>query len=233
MSLLQDIQNMKYRSVIDLIKNEEPYDKKRDVINGYEAYDLCHKRYMSLYNLLSPLKIILGKDVIITGVNFVDGIQDDVSLLIRYTNGEKKSFITLTLISLDEFDVQLSDTSVDHDEFVEKNYHFLKRLIKELVYYGYNDDYEIAVNSTSSKFMMLDNCNSFNIADCDKKTFAIETNHQTNEENGIISSNGKTMSDYPRLKELLMDEENINKVYEHLHIYKDEFPKKLIKKIKR
>ena len=56
MGLLDDNQNTKYRLITDLVKFDEPFDKKKNSLTGLETLELLHKRYLKLRDILEPLK---------------------------------------------------------------------------------------------------------------------------------------------------------------------------------
>ena len=91
MGTLQDVPNTKYRVILELIKNEESYDKTQSVISGLEAFYLCHKRYETLQNILLPLKAALGNDIVITSVSFSNDMQDEMGIAIKYLKNEYKN----------------------------------------------------------------------------------------------------------------------------------------------
>ena len=80
MGILGEIESMKYRFVLDLIKNTEHYDKKRSVITAEEAFKLCYNRYLLMQKILMPLKRKLGERVDVTDISFANGNQDETNI---------------------------------------------------------------------------------------------------------------------------------------------------------
>ena len=228
MGTLQDI---KYRSILELIKNEEPFDKKRKVISGLEAFNLCHKRYESLRNILTPLKNKLGKDIIITSINFTNGMQGELGIIIKYIKDRKLNMLAISILDLEINDFILSDSTFESDDFLTLNYDILLKAVNELDQFDYISNPEIFLKSTSNKFDISDNCHEFVIKSIDEKTFSIGNIHRLFDLDGKLFNPDKITSEYPKLLEELMNEENIKKIYSNLRIYENDFPKRLIKKI--
>ena len=231
MGTLQDIQNIKYRSILDLIKNEESYDKKQKVISGLEAFYLCHKRYESLQNILLPLKQKLGKDIIITSANITNAMQDEMGIIIKYVKNSKLCMIAISIFDLEAFDIVLSDPEFDNEEFIEENRYIISEIIGNLLHYNYLDDPEIQLASCSKKLIINDNCNDYLIKSSEGKMFTIGTNHRLYDNTKNVYNHDMIVSENNRLTEELNNDEVINKIYSNLRIYEGEFPKGLIKKI--
>lgn len=231
MSILQELQDIKYRMVLDLVKKEEPYDKKRNVVSGEEAFLMLHERYESLQNLLEPLKKSLGDNIKFVDISFNNNLEAENNLLIKYLNGYKRCFLGINYIDDGQIDVMLSDISINEEDFLKENYLFLQYVLYKLDDYYINNSSEVIRESTSKKFFIRDNFSIFNIRDQGRKLFSIETSHFQYDKDGL-KANRETLSEYRKLRELLLDSDNIQKIYEHLRIYEDKFPDKILKKIR-
>lgn len=231
MGALQDIQNMRYRFILDLIKNEEQYDKSQRVISGLEAFYLFHQRYESLQRILEPLKNILGKNITIISIGFNDTMQDEKGMAIKYLNNDKLNLMTVNMYDLEISEIILSDSLLDENNFLEQNRDIVSKIICELENIGCIDEPEILLKSSSKKITISDNCIDFIVKSSEEKLFSIGTNHFIYNKDKKIYVRDKVISDNTKLKEELMNEENIQKIYNNLRIYEEDFPKRLIKKI--
>ena len=232
MSILQGIENVKYRFVLDLIKNEENYDKKLKVISGLEAFYLCHERYKLLQNVLLPLKNLLGDDTTITSVGFTNDMQSETGIAIKYVKNSNPYIIIIRLYDLEVFDISVSSQEFDSDEFLETNRNFINEIVNELNSLGYIDEPEISLKSSSKRFIINDNSDDFIIKANDEKLFSIGTNHYLYDKNEKLLLPDKIISDNAMIKEWLVDEEKIQKIYSNIRINEEDFPKRLIKKIR-
>ena len=91
MSILQEFENMKYHFVLNLIKKEEQYDKKRKVITASELHKKCYDRFLSTQEILLPLKKRLGDRVEVTDINFVNSNEDEKNLIYHYADNVRRS----------------------------------------------------------------------------------------------------------------------------------------------
>ncbi len=226
MGLFEEIESIKYRFVLDLIKNDEPYDKKKNTLNGEEVFALCHKRYQLMKNILLPLKEKLGDNIEIIDINFAD-MQDNFSIMVRYSKNSRQNYFTISRSDFNDIEVSSSDNDLEKYDFVILNKKIILDIFKQI--YHESLDCEFYINSTSKKFMILDNCKNFNIKDSNNKIFSLECAHLVYEKNNLLCSNEKTLSAYQKLKELLLDYANVLKIYQHLHIYEEDFPQVLKK----
>lgn len=231
MGTFPDVQNINYRHILELIKNEENFDKNKRVISGLEAFYLCHKRYESLINVLLPLKNRLGENVVITSINFSNAMQDENGIAIKYIKNDKLYMMSFSLCDLGIVDISLSDQEIDSDFFLEENREVFLSMINELNQLGYIDYPEIILNSSSKKIIINDNCDDFNIRNNDEKVFLLGTNHYLYEKDKKIFVPERIFSGNEKINEELLNEDNIQKIYNNIRIYEDDFPKMLIKKI--
>lgn len=230
MGTFSDVQNVNYRFLLELIKNEEHYDKNKRVISGLEAFYLCHKRYESLQNVLAPIKNKIGQDVVITGVNFSNAMQDEKGIAIKYIKNDKLYMMSISTADLGIVNISLSDQGLDNDLFLEENYDVILSVINELNGLDYLDYPEIILNSSSKRLIISDNFDDFIIKNNDEKVSLLGTNHYLYEKDKKIFIPEKINNIIK--SEELMNEDNIEKIYNNLRIYEDDFPKTLIKKIK-
>ena len=227
MSLLRELESIKYSHVIDLIKRDEGYDKKKNVLNGEEVFKLCHDRYMKLNEILLPLKKKLGEDIEITDISFVHGMQDDTNIVVKYNDDEKPSFLTITNSDFNDIQLTSLNDKLEKYGFILAN----KKIILDIFNYIYDEslDSEFYVKSTSKKFVIKDNCKSFIIKDISEKIFSLELMHSSYTKNGLMYDKEKIISAYQKLKEILLDENNLINIYKHIYIYEEDFPKILKK----
>ena len=232
MGTFPDMQNINYRYILELINNEEHYDKNKRVISGLEAFYLFHKRYESLQKILMPLGDKLGQGVNIISISFSNAMQDEKGIAIKYLKDDKLYMISISLFDLGIFDVALSDLVLDSDAFLEKNHDIISSIISELDQFNYIDNYNIVLNSSSKKLIIGDNCDNFMIRSNAEKVCLLETNHYLYEKDKKLFIPEKNVNDNIKINEELMDEENIQKIYNNIRIYENDFPKELIKKIR-
>ena len=231
MGLLSELENIKYASAFELIKNEEAYDKTRRVVSGLEAFYLCYERYELLRNIINPLKIIFGDNMIVVGVSFNSINQNETVVTIKYVINDKLNIMVINMFDLDILEITLSDSSIDSD-ILEEDSSIISKIIFELDGYGFFDESEISLRSSSKKFNVIDNCSDFIIKSIDEKILSVGTNYyQYNKEKKLYLPDRIT-SESSKLKELLANEENVQRIYSNLRIYEDDLPKRLIKKIK-
>ena len=228
MSLLRELESMKYSAVIDLIKRDEVYDKKRSVITGEEAFRLCHARYQAMQDLLLPLKNRLGKNIEITDISFAHGMQDDTNIVVKYNDNGKASFFTITNSDFNDIEIVASNNRLEKYGFIMANKGIILDIFNKI--YVESLDSEFYLNSTSKKFIIKDNCKAFTVKDNNERIFSIETNHFMYSKSNTVYNKDKVICAYQILKEMLLDENNILNIYQHIHVYEEDFPKILIKK---
>ena len=229
MSILQEFENMRYRYVLDLIKNEEQYDKKKVVITAEEAFKLFYKRYLLMKEILLPLKKKLGEKVEVTDISFVNGMQDDMSIVIKYTKEEKNYVLALSNLDYEDITIISTDVIVSQEQFVDVNKRIIIDTFRNISNNGLDE--ENIIKSTTKKFIIKDNCDKFKICDIDEKVFGMEGSYSIYEKNGSIFDLSKITCNYSKLKEMLSNSENGLAIYQHMHIYEEDIPKELIKKI--
>lgn len=229
MSLLREFESIKYSTVVDLIKRDENYNKKRSILNGEEVFKLCHNRYQKLQEILLPLKKKLGENIEITDISFVHGMQDDTNIFVRYNDNDKASFFTISKSDFNDIEIASTNDRLEKYGFVLINKKIILDIFKQID--NESLDSEFYLNSTSGKFVVKDNCKSFIVKDNNEKIFSLEGTHSMYKKNGLMYDKEKTICAYQKLKEMLLNDENIIKIYQHLHVYEEDFPKILVKKL--
>jgi len=226
MILLNELENMKYRHVLELIKNDEQYDKKRSVISAREVYDLCYKRYLLAEQILMPLKEKIGKEVNITDISLNSGMEEYISFLIKYIKNEKEYILVLSSLDYQDIEIVTSDDLISNREFIDDN--------RKIILNTFNDimdshlDNEIMISSTTKRYAINDTCNLFTIKDAD--IFLLENRKSDYKENALPYPI-RIKCNYPKLKELLQDEKNRLAIYDHIKIYESTIPNLLTKKL--
>lgn len=229
MSIIQDLEALKYRSVIDLIRKEEPYDKNKNIISGDEAFTLCFNRYLILQEILLPLKEKLGKEVEVTDISFVNGMQNDIRIIIKYNRGNKQYTIALTNIENQDIEIIADDEIARKQGLIRSN----KRIVLN-AFYGIDENNltdDITIKSTSGRFILHDNYDSFEIKDVDGKLFRLEKKYSSYVKDKSLTNPTKLECNFPKLRELLENEDNVLALYNHFHAYENMFPTSLIKKL--
>ena len=229
MSILQEFENMKYRNVLELIKNEEQYDKKKSAITGEKAIELCYNRYLLMQEILLPLKTKLGERVEVTNIYITNPNEEDNGIIIKYIKDNKDYVLALTNLDYEDISIISTDIVAQQEHFVEENKKTIIDTFKDISDNSLDD--EIIIKSTSGKFMIKDNCDSFMISDIDERIFKMEGKYSTYEKNGSLFDISKLSCNFPKLKVMLSDCSNGLAIYKHLHIYEEDIPKELIKKI--
>ncbi len=229
MGILQDIENLKYRYVLDTINGEEQYDKKRSVITGMDAYKMCLDRYNLLQKVLSPLKKRLGDRVDVTDIAFIKSNDDENGIIVKYIKNNQLYFLSLSNLDYEDVNVIGTDEKVKNSDFIDTNRRIILQTFRDISDNSLDDD--IIVKSTTGRFTIKDNCDSFSIKDTEGKIFTIDGKYSDYKKNGIISNPSKLLCNFPKLKELLSQEEVVLSLYQHIHIYEDTFPKELTKKL--
>ena len=227
MSIIQELESIKYRFVLDLIKSDEQYDKKRNVISGEEAFKLFLKRYGLMQNVLLPLKKKLGNRIYVTDINIVNSYEEETGILVKYIKDDKQYLISISNLDYEDINIVATDSRVQNTDFVEVNRSIILQTFRDISDNNLNDD--ILVKSTSGKFLIKDNCDIFNIKDLDGKVFSIDMKYSNYLKKDVSPSN--LVCTYPKLKELLTNGVVISSILEHIHVYEDDFPKELTKKL--
>ena len=227
MSILQSIESIKYLFVLDLVKNDETFDKKRSVITGDEVFKLCHERYQFLQSLLLPLKERLGNDIEIIDVSFIKGMQNDTNILVKYNDNNQSKYFTIFYSDLSDVSIELLDGKLEKYDFANSNKRIIRNIYKKI--HSESLDTDFYINSTSKKFVINDNCNIFSISDINESVFSVEGSHSVYDKNGLMYDRDKIISYYKKLKELLVQDDNILNIYRHIHVYEEDFSKILKK----
>ena len=226
MGLLDELD--KYRSISELIKTDENYDKKRNILTGEEVYKLCQDRYELLQEVLHPLKKKLGENIEIIDIGFVRGMQDDTHIGVRYNKNDKQNIFSISKSDFNDIEIKCSDELLEKLGFVRVNKKLIldtfKRIGEE------NLDEEVSINSTSKKFVINDTITKFVIRDAASKIFSIEGSHASFAKDGLMYNKEKINIGNPKIKESLENDENVMNVYRHLRVYEEDIPKVLIKK---
>lgn len=227
MGLLDELD--KYHSVFELIKNDESYNKKKSVLTGEEVFKLCQDRYKVMQGILRPLKKRLGENIEIIDIGFVNGMQGESIISIKYNKDDKLNGFSIINSDFSDIEIKASDDKLEKLNFVLLN----KGIIKE-VFDSVDKlelDQEIRINSTSKKFVISDILRRFIIKDATGKLLTIEGSHPLYIKEGLMYSKESIITPNPKLKELLENEDNIMNIYRHLRVYEEDIPKTLKKLI--
>ena len=229
MGILQELEGMKYRFVSDLITSEEQYDKKRNVISAYDAYNMCYDRYLLLQNILLPLKTKLGNRVDVTDIKFVSANDDEKGLIVNYIKDNTPYFLSISNIDYEDISVIGSDIRVRNSDFVDNNRGIIIETFRNISNESLDED--ITLKSTTGKFIIIDNCDKFMVSDLERKVFSTEGRYSNYGNSNSLSNPSSLVCNFPKLKELLLVEENVLALYKNIHIYEADLPKELIKKL--
>jgi len=112
---------------------------------------------------------------------------------------------------------------------VNENSDVVFKVFNDIMNYSLNE--EITIKSTTGKFVIEDNCDSFIIKDIEGKMFSLENKYSSYEKTHSLVKSSKLECNIPKLKELLEVEDNILALYNHLHIYEDELFNEKIKEL--
>ena len=226
MGILEEMESIKYRSFLDLIKMDEAYDKKKNSITGLDAFVLLHRRYLKLKNILSPLKDKIGNGIEIVDIDFSDGMQDEVTIAIKYTKKNKSHILSISSF-YDQIEVNSSDVEIENETFIQNNKKIFQNIFKGIE--EYHLDSKIYINTASKKYVISDLADSLTLKDTESKVFMVNTKHSLYEKNRLLIN--RIDCNYPKLKELLEKEDNILNIYNHIHIYEEDLDNVLIKKL--
>ena len=226
MGLLDELD--KYRSVFDLIKNDESYDKKRSTLTGEEVFKLCQDRYELIQSILRPLKKRLGENIEVIDIGFVKPAEEEGRISVWYSKDEKQYLFSISNLGFKDIEISSSDTKLERLEFVLVN----KGLILDTFNQIDKDslDIDISINSTSKKFNITDTLKNFSIKDALGKLLTIEGSHISYAKDGLMYNKDKIVTPNQKLKEALTIDENIINMYRHLRVYEEDIPSVLIKK---
>ena len=221
----------KYHAIFELIKNDEPYDKKQSVLNGEELFQLCQNRYDLLQEILKPLKKRLGENIEIIDIGFAKEMQEDTIIYVRYSKDGKQNYFTISNLYFDNIEISSTDNRLERYSFVLANREMIFDIFKQV--YMDSLDSEININSTSKKFVITDKPNAFIINDTNSKLLTIEGTHTLYAKEGLMYNKEKIITPNTKLKEMLTNDDNIKNIYKHLHVYEEDVSKTLIKKTNR
>ena len=229
MGILQDIGNLKYHFVLDLIRNEETYDKKKSVVTGLNVFKKCLNRYNLIQQALLPLKNKLGDRVDVTDIAFINSNDDESGIIVKYLKEEKQYFLSLSNIDYEDISVVATDSKIQNSDFIKENRRLILKTFRDITD-NYLDDV-LVIKSTTGRFIIKDNGDVFIVKDLDEKVFSIETKYSNYEKNECFNNIAKLNCNFPKLNELLNDGGNVLLMLEHMHIYEDNLPKVLTKKL--
>ncbi len=229
MNLIQEIESMKYRYVLDLINKDEPYDKKRSVITGEDAFNLCYNRFLLMLQVLEPLMSKVGGDYVITDISVTNEAEDDMNIFIKYLKKDRQHILSISCLDYQDIRIVSSDEDVQMDKFGVVNKKIILKTFRDII--DNSLDEEIMLKSTSGKFVVRDNCDFFNIKSFDGKMFSMDKKYVDYEKVGSLLIPTRVECNYPKLKEMLLNENNGLALCQHLRIYEEIVPKELIKKI--
>ena len=229
MGILSELESIKYRPVFDLIKNDESYDKKRNTMKAIEVFQILHKRFQKMLDILTPLMEKLGHNVEIIDFDFAQGMQEYMDLTIRYVKDEKQYFLSIINFGFNQFEVIDSGNHIDNLVFVQNNKKLFINIFKGIIEYSIDD--RIRLLSTSKKFILCDIGDSFSISDSDEKMFSLLRKHSLYEKNILPYDFNKKICNYTKLNELLDENNNIQAIYQHLNVYEENVENVLSKKL--
>ena len=227
MGLLDELEVIKYRQILDLVKNNEVYDRKKSSITALEAFQLLHNRFKKLSDIILPLKEKIGKDIEITDIDFNNGMQEDYTIVIKFIKNGKQHFLSISNIEYEQVEVISTDKEIENDVFVQNNKKIFLNIFRGID--EYNLDNKVIINSASRKYVINDLGDYFTLRDSDNKIFNITARNSLFDKNHSIIS--KIDCNYSKLKDILESDGNALCLYNHIHFYEDDMDKKLIKKL--
>ena len=227
MIILQELENIKYHFVLNLIKKEEQYDKRKSVINAYDVYKIFYNRFLLLQKILLPLKNKLGEEIDITSISFTNS-DDENGIVLKYIKDDRQYLLSISNYEYEEITIVSTDLEIQNSNFAEDNRQMIFNIFKEIS--NHHLDKEIVIKSTTGKIIIQGNYGCLIISDFEKKVFSLEEKHSNYSKTGNLNE-GILICNYPKLKELLMEDENVLSLYNHINIYEDELSKNLIKKV--
>ncbi len=227
MGLLDELEVIKYRPVLDLIKNNEVYDRKRSSVTAEEVFKLMHNRFIKLQDILLPLKEKIGKDIKIIDIDFNNGMQEDATIVINYIKDNKQHILSISNIEYEQVEIVSSDKEIENDVFVQNNKKIFMNIFRGID--EYQLDNKVEISSASKKYIVSDLGDYFTLRDTDNKIFNITARHSLFEKEHSIINN--VNCNYKKLKEILENSENVLNLYKHIHFYEDSMDKTLIKKL--
>ena len=227
MGLLDELD--KSRPVFELIKNDESYDKKKTVLRGDELFLLCQERYNKLQTILRPLEKRLGENIEITEISFAQIAEEESPrIVVRYQKDDLQSFFSISNLGLKDIEISSRDNKLESWGFVLINKGMILEIFNKINKESLDD--EISINSTSKRFTIVDTMKNFSIKDITGKVLSIDGSHTLYAKEGIMYNKEKIVTTNPKLREVLLDDNNIMNIYQHIRVYEEDIPKILIKK---
>ena len=189
---------------------------------------MCYNRHLLLQEILLPLKKKLGDEIDVTDITFANGMQDDMNILVKYMKGEKQYLLAISN-QFPDIEIMSSDVVAQNDSFVKANRGIIFKTFRNISDNNLAD--EVVIKSTTGKFVLRDNCDSFTIHDNEKKIFTLSNKYSSYEKNKNLFPLTNLECNFPKLKEMLSKEENILAIYDHLQVYESGISSSLTKKL--
>ena len=110
-----------YRAIINAMKEEEGYNKRKNVLSAREVLDLSFKRYGEMLNVLEPLKKSLMREINVTNIYFAKDYQDETAIIIEYQDEEGKKFFTISEYDDGEIDFLFDIYNGNYQKILDDN----------------------------------------------------------------------------------------------------------------
>ncbi len=217
-----------YRAIINAMKEEEEYNKRKNVLSAREVLDLSFKRYGEMLNVLEPLKKSLMREINVTNIYFAKDYQDETAIIIEYQDEEGKKFFTISEYDDGEIDFLFDIYNGNYQKILDDNRKEIFDAFK--ANREFNFERETVIPSTSKKFVVKEGSNFYGLFDSQEKNLKLSYNYVESENSKQIIVPYIITSDFKGVNELLKNEANVHNLFENVKVYEENVPKSLLKK---
>jgi len=218
--MLKVIENLQVeKTLLKLIKENEPFQKDKNVVSAREVFHLMDKRFCLVKGELLPLYEALSKELIITDIYYERLLGDEISIVVRFDYEGKQDEIDILQDNLGEITLTQGKYFDKHLALFEKYRKIIEKTFEGLFYYNFDQHLEIP--TTTKLFRVSSDLNGKSIYDIQKRFLNIS----------IPYRNGDRVSScvIPKVSNYLTS--NSDEIIDHFMIYEENIPTYL-KKIK-
>lgn len=220
-----------YRKMQELIVKEDSYNKQKENISLMELLKMSNKRFLLMQDILNPLREALTKDLGDVSISFgnrdqkINNNPDELYIMVQY--GDDGRYIVFTQYDDMEMPFCISnDISIDCHRMEKNN----QKLITDALNQGFSGHFEQShkMINTSKRFIITVSNDYFRF--CDKADGQyINVLYQFGMKNRDSQVVRNLYCCYPKIKEYLESEVNLEGFMQNMKIYEEQVPQYLKK----
>jgi len=220
-----------YRKMQELIVKEDSYNKQKGNISLMELLKMSNKRFLLMQDILNPLREALTKDLGDVSISFgnrdqkINNNPDELYIMVQY--GDDGRYIVFTQYDDIEMPFCISnDISIDCHRMEKNN----QKLITDALNQGFSSHFEQSYKmiNTSKRFIIMVNNDYLRL--CDKADGQyINVLYQFGMKDCDSQIARKLYCCYPKIKEYLEFEVNLESFMQNMKIYEEQVPRCLKK----